>query len=602
MKRKFFQAALIVLSFLATIKILFFGLGIDEEYAVTMAFRMASGDRMFLDMWEPHQTSGFLAAGLVRIFLAVTGGTEYLVLYLRAAGALIQGLISVFLYRTLKRSFSADASFVAAVFFFNTLPKWIQTPEFSNMLVWFSVLMMLCFLRYYLGAARKKIWLVLAALSLCGLVLSYPSCILAVPVILVCMRMADGRGFWKDAGIVAVSCTAAGLLYVAYFLSHMSVPDFLFGLKQMMTDASHSAGVMERLGAYASEAVTLLPHALIPLGLAGLIVLIFRKVRSLPFFCLLVICLAQAEQCIIWLGPSRYIHFPLVYFYLLYGTGAALYLHVSSNGRGRRSAGSDAANVPRPLAVLFWMGTVTGGAVWLSGLLITNTTIAVTGSYLMTGLISAILIIGECGFSGTAVSVPTVSVPAGSVPGVSDDTDISADANAPASVNAPDSETRTAPLRLLYFLAALSLLGTTLFAKGFLMCENEGVKNNITYVRQKALSGPAKGIYYRYMEGYGYNSFASLVPQYIENGDSVLYVGQNTLFYVLCGQTISTYSTISTPAFDERLKEYWELHPKRYPDVVIVDTGYTGEARLDKLLKLNGPVAKAEGLEIYLTE
>ena len=588
MKRKFFQAALIALSLLATIKILFFGLGIDEEYAVTMAYRMASGDRMFLDMWEPHQTSGFLAAALVRIFLALTGGTEYLVLYLRAAGALIQGLISVFLYRTLKRSFSPDASFVAAVFFFNTLPKWIQTPEFSNMLVWFSVLMMLCFLRYYLGGSQKKKWLVLAALSMCGLVLSYPSCILAVPVVLLCMRMADRRRFLKEAGIVAVICTAAGLLYLAYFLSHMSVADFLFGLKQMMTDASHSAGVMERLAAYASEAVTLLPHVLISLGLTGLIVLIFRKVRSLSFFCLLVICLAQAQQCIIWFGPSRYIHFPLVYFYILYGTGAAVYLHVPSYGRGRRFPGSDAASLPRPLTVLFWMGTVTGGAVWLSGLLITNTTISVTGSYLMTGLVSAIVILGECCFSGTTVSM-------------SDDTGISAGPDAPASVSVPDGGTITAPLRILSFLAALCLLGTTLFAKGLLMCENEGVKNNITYVRQKALSGPAKGIYYRYMEGYGYNSFASLAPQYIENGDSVLYVGQNTLFYVLCGQTISAYSTISTPVFDERLKEYWELHPERYPDVIIVDTGYTGEASLDKLLKLNGP-AEAEGIEIYLTE
>ena len=48
----------IVLSLLATVKICFFNLNIDEEYAITLSWRILSEDRMFLDIWEPHQTSG----------------------------------------------------------------------------------------------------------------------------------------------------------------------------------------------------------------------------------------------------------------------------------------------------------------------------------------------------------------------------------------------------------------------------------------------------------------------------------------------------------------------------------------------------------------
>ena len=54
---------------------------------------------MFVDIWEPHQTSGFLTAFLCWIYQRITGTTEYLVLYLRICGALIQAAVSIFLYR-----------------------------------------------------------------------------------------------------------------------------------------------------------------------------------------------------------------------------------------------------------------------------------------------------------------------------------------------------------------------------------------------------------------------------------------------------------------------------------------------------------------------
>ena len=127
MKRRLLRGILLGLSLLATMKICILGLGIDEEYAVTMACRMITEDRMFLEMWEPHQTSGFLTACLAAVFVRVTGSYDYLILFLRLAGAGIQAGISLFLYRTLRKEFSEEAAFFVAVFFYNTLPKWIQT-------------------------------------------------------------------------------------------------------------------------------------------------------------------------------------------------------------------------------------------------------------------------------------------------------------------------------------------------------------------------------------------------------------------------------------------------------------------------------------------
>lgn len=59
---------------LAFIKSIWISLDIDEAYAVTLGYRMAQGDILVRDMWEPHQFSGFLAALLTAPYLWVRGG------------------------------------------------------------------------------------------------------------------------------------------------------------------------------------------------------------------------------------------------------------------------------------------------------------------------------------------------------------------------------------------------------------------------------------------------------------------------------------------------------------------------------------------------
>ena len=56
-------------SMVATVKIIFFGFDIDEQYAVSMAYRLVQGDRMFLEMWEPHQTSAFFSAAFLWLYI-----------------------------------------------------------------------------------------------------------------------------------------------------------------------------------------------------------------------------------------------------------------------------------------------------------------------------------------------------------------------------------------------------------------------------------------------------------------------------------------------------------------------------------------------------
>ena len=53
---------LLGLSAVAVVRSLIIGLDIDEQYAVTLAYRIARGDILVKEVWEPHQTSALLPA------------------------------------------------------------------------------------------------------------------------------------------------------------------------------------------------------------------------------------------------------------------------------------------------------------------------------------------------------------------------------------------------------------------------------------------------------------------------------------------------------------------------------------------------------------
>lgn len=94
---------LLAASIVATVKIIFFGFDIDEQYAVSMAYRLVQGDRMFLEMWEPHQTSAFFSAAFLWLYMQLFHTLKYSVLFLRIVGVVTQLLISILTYRTFRK-------------------------------------------------------------------------------------------------------------------------------------------------------------------------------------------------------------------------------------------------------------------------------------------------------------------------------------------------------------------------------------------------------------------------------------------------------------------------------------------------------------------
>ncbi len=177
-KAKAILIMLILGVILVNVKRIFMDFETDCEYAVAMSYRMTRGDAMITQMWEPHQTSAFLNALLIRLYLLFTGTTTGIVLYLNLMGCVARCAVAWVFYRTFRKCCSRKVLLFCCIFFLTVNAKSSLLLEFSNMLVYFSVLLC-CSLYQYLKPGdgvklklgddekQEKRWLVLSAVLLC---------------------------------------------------------------------------------------------------------------------------------------------------------------------------------------------------------------------------------------------------------------------------------------------------------------------------------------------------------------------------------------------------------------------------------------------------
>ncbi len=508
-----FWICMLTLALLSSIKILFLGLNVDEEYALAMAWRILGPDAMWSQMWEPHQSSGFLAAGLLGAYMQIRGDGEYALIFVRAGGLVLQALVAWRLYAVWRRIEGRPAAGVLALWYFLHLPKWISTPEFSNMLLGFSLLLYLAYVEWSMGGSKWHLWQMGLWMSL--LVLAYPSCVLLFPIVLCLLWRQRGSRPGAYLWHFILPCGLGGTAYLLYFGLSLGWGNFFQGVLASTRDGSHSAGWGERLKILASQLADLAPHALavclLALALASLAA--WRTgsgVRGCLPYALAIAALT--EQMFVWLFLSRDLLFPYLYGFVFYGLGLVLY---------QRGAGELQEGHKRALKA----GLVLGFFLWLLAYLPSNTQISATASYLHLGIMAGISLLWR-------------RYPAGRA------------------------------------LLAWALLGLTLFARGFLVYGNMGAKDDIFLVRQKALYGPAKGVYCHYNVGFRYNFYAEMLPEHIAPGERWMLVARNSSRYMLGSGLPAHYSTISTPTFDQRLWQYWGLHPECAPLWVVTEEGY----------------------------
>lgn len=544
---------LIVASLVATVKILFFGFDIDEQYAVTMAYRILRGDRMFLEMWEPHQTSAFFSAAFLWLYVQLFHTLEYSVLFLRIVGVVTQLVISILTFRTFRKFISENTAFVIAVFYYNIIPKNSTVPDFSNMLLWFSNLLLLCLVHFYLaetnGKQEKYFWLIMSGLATSALILSYPTSLFVVlPVSIGIFRVSQLCNRWHNLMCYLFTCAVCGIAWLSYFLLHMSFSDFITGVSAMLSDGSHSDTFMDKIMNLFLYIYDILPFCLV----AALCAFLFWEMANRVFkkqcaYSLILIIVLAAEQIFIWCFMQKRLNYPGLLSYFLVFL-AFRYHHLHKRTRDQQ---------PDVALALFWFGSMTALFLLLAGFLASNTQLYESIGYVTIGIIVLLYFL----------------------------------------------DTEQNKNSLLWKLIIFAILGSTLLHRGFYMAYLYG-HDTVFVPRQKAEAGPMAGIYGRYSDGYEYNLQNQLVHTYIPEGSKLLLVSNKTIIYLQGNYEVCNYSSISTPTINEQLFTYWNLFPDKTPQYIIWDTCAEGYIATDtdintRLVENAELLADDEGLRIY---
>lgn len=286
-KRKTAAAAVLTaVAVLIMLRSLLVGLEIDEEYALSLGYRLVSGDRLFYSMWEPHQLSALPAAVLVALFLAVTGGTGGILLFVRAVMLAAKAVLSLVFYREMRSPLGRTHAWLLALGLFLYTPKWFLGPDYISQQFHFAVAAFLCFYPYYAGGCRRVRYIVPGAVFACLSFLAFPQSIPSAAVIAVGMAVLGARrgearllGIPRGAVVFVLSCAGCAAAFLAWVLPGMGLGMLLERVGLILHDPQYSFSAAERLSTLAGQAVTVARFLALPLLLAAAAALLLRLRR-----------------------------------------------------------------------------------------------------------------------------------------------------------------------------------------------------------------------------------------------------------------------------------------------------------------------------------
>lgn len=500
---------------LASIKSIFTDTGFDNAYTVAMSFRHLKGDRMFAQMWEPHQTSVFFTDFFLWIYHLFVPSYTGVMMYLQIVGTVFFAIVGIPLYRLLKGIAGSDIAQLATMFFLMFRAKQTPFPDFANLQIAFSVLLFLCLVSF-VAQQQKKRYLCLAACCLCLEVLSYPSCLLAYfPAVLILFLKTEER--WKNIGLFTGACALLGGIYVGYFVCRIGLSDFLRNLTNIFYSDSHSGEAFVSTWNYFYGLVT----ALAWLALCGIFTWLLlwgiRRLlhKSVDFFAGYGFTLFLTEFAFLFLQKKTGLDWTCT-FYIIPAFLMALSCFSYKD-------------LEEPEKTVWLTGNCFALCSFLSTWLLTDLGLITMAAYMVLG---------------GAVSLAAL---------------------------------RHRKKQIWVFLLSVCALVTMhrgLVVWGY---ANKGNIWMVQDVEAIVRSGPSLGVVCDYMTYYQITCDAEDHNQFVAPEDSLLLVGGwliDSMEFLLTDADISNYSTIDTPVYNEKLLDYLELYPEKRPTVVAVSCSY----------------------------
>lgn len=533
------QAGLICLTILGYIKNIFISLDIDESYAVAQSYRLAMGEHLFVDMWEPHQLSAFFSAVFIKLFVAIFHTTEYLVIYLRIIGMLIHTCMGVWLYHCLKGQIEKTALFLIVLLHMNFFPKWVQMPKFELMHYWFLLAIFLCLYSYFKGKGQSRVLLFTAGVCLSGSMLCYPTMLLLYPVYLIGLYYLEGncnerQGAKRLQGCLWMTLGAlvSGICFLLYVFHYQTLQEFWKNVSYIFMDESHTAYTMaEKTAMYLAQLKASCgeygERLVVAAALAVLTAVVYMAVKRMKakkfsgtaaILCILLLTavLLQIGQITGCLFDDRNQFYLQVRYVAVLLPG--VYLGIRYHKR---------------LAIWFWLSVMPALVSLPAVLFMTNMDVNVSYSKLMVGSLGSLIM---C-----------------------------------FAYLTEEGKERKKLVRLLTYGAGLGMLAGFLICRVLLIRVTGCLPVTVRAAMDKVEYGPEKGIYMLEEQAQIRNENYQILQEMLSTENKLLYIGAENLIYLATGCEICTPSTQGTAMFNDIFLRYYEEHQDKQPDVVVID-------------------------------
>jgi len=514
---------LVVSAILLNIKYIFTDFGIDAGFQVSMSYRLATGDAMFREMWEPYQMSAFLCAFFIKIYLELFHTTTGIVLYLQVIGVLIDAGLSILLYRMVKKHLNVPKTgFFMAWLFFVVSPKDIPLADYTNMQMWFCLLLCLfLFLHYKTDKIR---FMIPAALCLCGAVLSYPSCLvlyLGVAGILIYQRK------YKSVLAFTATCALVGGIYLGAIFIQIPMNEFMDIVHNMLAiETSHSMSMGQRFLWYLKDLIKIGLVFLVLYGVSyGIVRISTRKNESdkeikgvMTDFIFLISCVGVGLYTVIcWKTHVRYSYSVVFLAIIIIGLKYV-------------------KKLTKDKLFFYLLGTVVSMLQFVATLILTNLVFIASVPYLLIAVLAACLPLAE------ALSV------------------------------LKDKKSLIILKRAFVTICLMFLM----FRNAYIIRPLQWDVSTILNIGMIVKEGPAIGVVSEYMGPYIQNESINEWKAYIKEGQSVYIIGYSldTMGYLYVDTEIAAPSLVPTPDYNEAVLEYWEDNPEKYPDVIVASCWY----------------------------
>lgn len=505
---------------LVSIKSLFVDFGIDNGYAVATSYRHISGDHMFLEMWEPHQTSAFLVDCLMLIYRGFVPSLTGVAIFLQFMGVLLWIPVIIILHNELSKHIDRYISHLICALLFVFRAKQTVFPEFSNMQIGFSVLFFAFLVKYICGQAKLR-HLILAAVFLCLEIISYPTCMIAfVAAVGIILIYTEHKV--KDVLVFSGVCLALGTLYVGYFVWARGLSEFINVLRLLVeADLSHGDVSMtfhQYLKVFLEGAVYIAGTLMI----AATIHLCFRKRVRIAFLTVFGVSLLTTAGatllCFIIKKQSGYEWHYCIVLVLLIVLGLFGYPFLTDVEK----------------------------KIWISGMMISFS------SFLAVVLLTNLPLMSTVAYLPLAAAVSMI----------------------------PLSRFRKGT----FFTGAILLfvlLHRGLIVCGYSELSQNSYVNEIESIVR---TGPALGIICDDNTSCIYRDNVADFQRFLKSDDTVFFMTNwiyDPLVYVQAGIDVAISSTISSPTYGEKQIDYWRRYGYKTPTVIAISC-YDGVFSLDR--------------------